>query len=464
MYRLDSFVKLLSKLTNKYNDLSQLKKNVLSGAIFSGLNILVTLISYPIYLKYLGVELYGVWVTLSVILTYGLLGEMGMGTAIMRSVAGEYAKKDILNISKYITTAIYLLLIPTILILGLLMVFNKNIAAFLKIQSVLLDSSSSLILGVGVLSIFCFYLNLIKGVLAGVGRMDIANYIYLICRILQIMIAVILLVSGYGVWGLYLSHIMFYIFAFSVSVYILFKHFSIIIFYPFLFNIAKCKELIKFGGVFMTGSIANMLVIPFNKIIIARYVGLSEVAYYQIATQVIFAVRGLFVKGLESIIPKISNVNKTNVGSKQSVLQVHAKCMKLIFFCAIPIFLFLFVFSNQILSIWLGEEFNIQISIILKILAIGWFFNALAVPDHYMFIGIGKVLYSASEKWVRLVLNFGIILFFILSNFPLTLTRVTLINCIGLIISAIWLKILFYMYKFTRNNMTGKNYVINSDY
>ncbi len=69
---------------------SQFKKNVLFGSIFSAINLLVALIAYPIYLKYLGPEKYGLWATVSVVLAFSQIGQLGIDTAVVKYVAGEY--------------------------------------------------------------------------------------------------------------------------------------------------------------------------------------------------------------------------------------------------------------------------------------------------------------------------------------------------------------------------------------
>jgi K+ transporter len=56
---------------------SQLRVNIFSGVAATMVNIIVMAIAYPIYLHFLGYEQYGVWLVLSVVLTFAQLGNLG---------------------------------------------------------------------------------------------------------------------------------------------------------------------------------------------------------------------------------------------------------------------------------------------------------------------------------------------------------------------------------------------------
>ena len=232
-----------------------------------------------------------------------------------------------------------------------------------------------------------------------------------------------------------------------VWVLILEHIYHIKVFNPSAFRKQKLIELIKFGGLLTTATVANMFVMPFNKVIIARYVGLSEVAYYEIAIKVVMSIRDLFVKSLEAILPKISEICGKSIESLQSVLSIHKKGLRFVLLFAFPLFLLIFIFTNPILKIWLGERFDMQIGTALRILLIGWFFNLLVVPDYFMFIGIGKVKYSVSEEWIRSIINVVVIMIMVFMSVEFTLGKVTFINSVSLISGTIFLKYIYFKFK-----------------
>ena len=64
-----------------------------SGTVLSAIDILITMASYPIYLKYLDAEMYGLWTIVSVVLTYSQLGQLRIGAALIKYAADNYWKK-----------------------------------------------------------------------------------------------------------------------------------------------------------------------------------------------------------------------------------------------------------------------------------------------------------------------------------------------------------------------------------
>jgi len=428
------------KIINEYNKLSQLKKNVFSGSVYSGVNIIITLLAYPIYLKYLGAEKYGLWATVSVVLSFSQLGQLRIEAAIIKYVSYEYGHKAFNAIKEYISTALYFLLIPSAIVIVISAIFKSEFAEFLKLKKIFLEDGTRLVFYVGLLSVFSFYVNAIRAIVVAIGRIDIANYIFLLGRILQILLAVSLLMLGVGVWSLYYGFLLSFIMPFLVCIFIIEYKYKIRIFDPLAFKIERCKKLLKFGGVLIVGTIAQLFVVPFNKIIIARYIGLSEVSYYQIALQVVMATRNLFARGLESILPKISEIHGKLNESIKSIIIIRKKAIIFILLFAFPIFLLLFTLANPLLNIWLGNEFDIQIAITLRILLIGWFFNVLAVPDYYMFLGIGKVGTSVSATCLKSMTNILLILGLLVLSIHLTLSKVVLVDSISLVMAVLFLK------------------------
>ena len=110
---------LLSKQKHIFS--SQLQLNMLSGPVSGGIGIVVSAVKFPLYIHFLGYNQYGVWLLLSTILTFAQMGLMGIGPAVIKLVAEEYSKKNIIAIQEYFVTA-----------LGLLMFASSGITLFIQ--------------------------------------------------------------------------------------------------------------------------------------------------------------------------------------------------------------------------------------------------------------------------------------------------------------------------------------------
>jgi O-antigen/teichoic acid export membrane protein len=135
---------------------SQLRLNIASGVIATVINTVVMAVGYPIYLHYLGYEKYGLWLVLSVVLTFAQLGNLGIGSAVTKLVAEEYGRGNVEAIQRYITTALVLLCLSGSVVLITILLFKGKIVATFKLSDANAQAVSSLVPYIAILSIYVF--------------------------------------------------------------------------------------------------------------------------------------------------------------------------------------------------------------------------------------------------------------------------------------------------------------------
>lgn len=403
-------------LFDRYKQLSLLKKNILSGSILAGTNIGLMLIAYPIYLKYLGTELYGLWATVSIIVFFSRLGDLGINNALIKYVAAEFGKGNYQKITEYSTTSILILIIPSILIILILFIFTTEIVTLLGLKASYVGHAEKLIPMIGLLSIFILFVELVKGILMGIGRVDISNYIFMSGQIIRVIISVGLIIGGFGIWSLFWGNALSSALIFLVYVYILRFAYKIKIFRLKSYTKNCAGELLRFGGTMFSARIVSMLMEPFNKVIISRYIGLAEVSYYEIGLRGATQLRSLYEMGLKAIMPRVSELQQKTSNFRQAVAKIHKKCLLFITLFALPVFIVLFILSNIVLSLWLRERYNPQISTALRWFLFSYFINLQIVPIYYIFMGIGKAKYCFLAHLITSASNIIIISILITMN------------------------------------------------
>ncbi len=84
---------------------SQLRVNIASGFVTTAVNVLLMVVSYPLYLHYLGYEKVGVWLLLSSVQNFAQLGVLGIGPALTKLVAEERGREDADGAQQYVSLA-----------------------------------------------------------------------------------------------------------------------------------------------------------------------------------------------------------------------------------------------------------------------------------------------------------------------------------------------------------------------
>ena len=182
---------------------SQLRLNMASGVVVTVINAVALMAAFPIYLHFLGYERYGVWLVLATVLSFARLGNLGIDQAVMKLVAEEYGRDDIEGIQRYVTTALALLCLSGSIVLIVVLVFKTHIIAAFNLSDENAKMVSWLLPYIGCLSIYVFLIQALNATLSGLGRMDLANYIKSVGRIVAVTVAAILLYTGRGMESLH---------------------------------------------------------------------------------------------------------------------------------------------------------------------------------------------------------------------------------------------------------------------
>lgn len=95
---------------------------LLSALFGRGISLLVSLISIPLTLRYLGAERYGAWVVLNTFFTWLVLADFGIGNSLINSLSEAYSQDDRKQAQRLVATAFWLMM-------GMMALFALGLAA-----------------------------------------------------------------------------------------------------------------------------------------------------------------------------------------------------------------------------------------------------------------------------------------------------------------------------------------------
>ncbi|UCG58758.1 MAG: oligosaccharide flippase family protein, partial [Phycisphaerales bacterium] len=262
---------------------SQLRINMFSGVAAAIVNGIVLAVAYPIYLHFLGYEEYGVWLVLAAVLSFAQLGNLGIGRAVMKLVAEEHGRGNVEGSQQYLMTAIAILVVTGMAVLAVILLFKSEIAGLFKLTGDNTRTVLWLLPYIGCLSIYVLVVQALNAAVSGVGRMDLANWTQSLGRIVAVTTASCLLYSGRGIESLLIGNTLSYALVHLVSMALLWRlaHMRLLR----LRNLSRrcCGRLFRFGFGVFGGSLLNMFLSPFNKLMLSRYAGVSAIPVYEIA-------------------------------------------------------------------------------------------------------------------------------------------------------------------------------------
>ncbi len=394
--------------------------------------------SYPVYLHYLGYEKYGIWLVLTAVLTLAQLGNLGIGQAVTKFVAEHHVRGETAAINKYVTTANLTLCISGIIVLVLILGLRIQIIGLFKLNPSNASLAMWLLPYVGVLSLYIFIVRTVGATLSGLGRIDLWNYSSAASRVIAVASSAALLYAGGGVESLLIAYFLseamshvFYIVVIRKIIRIRYWHIKD-------FDKQSLKNMIGLGSALMGGTLLNMLVTPFNKVMISRFIGVGSIPLYEIAYNAAMYIRNLVASGLGALTPEISALAGSSNIDVIRIRHIYNKSMKMIVFWGIPLFIVIYALATPLLELWLRQRYNSLLPMAFRIMLVGSFLSLLGIPAYYTIIGLGR---SGKIFLTHIILSGTNILFVCIIVFiaSLSVNSLAVASLMGMGLSSVYL-------------------------
>lgn len=415
---------------------SQLRRNMVSGVVYLAGNVIVLLVSYRVYIALLGYEELGLWFVLATVLTFAQLGNLGIRQALMKLVAEHVDDDDRTMVRELMGTATVILGAVALFICMAVSVLRAPIADAFGLSAREGALAQDILPWVALLSGYVLVVEVQSGVLSGAGRMDLSNYMTLGGRVLAFAGSVIGVMAGLGLWGLLIGNAVGWVAA----------HLAYIVAVRRLLRVGplclsdvrreRVKTLLGFGSPLMLGSVINMFLNPFNKLMISRYVGLSAVSVFELATQGANQVRGVAGAGLQALVPETSRLRASGGAGRERLRDLSKRISKLLLVGGGLAYAAMFLLGPFLFELWLGDKYVDSIAEVFRILLVGSFASLLAVPAYFLLLGAGWIGSCLAAYFVQSAINVVIVMTAYLVTGTLTIDVVAVGVGTGFVVSA----------------------------
>lgn len=277
------------------------KKNIALSFLLKGGSIIIGLILLPVTIKYINATQYGVWLTLSSIISWMSFFDVGLGNGLRNKLAEANALQQYKDSKIYVSTTYAILSIISICLFLIFLVFNRfiNWNAILNISH---PNSEMNRVALVVFSIFCiqFVTQIINTVLTAshvvakvslillVGQIVTLIGVYALIKFTQSSLMLLVLVNG-GVPVI--IQILASIWYYRTSL----KEFSPGIKFV---DFGHARELLGLGGIFFIIQIGALVLFQTDNIVITQLFGPSYVTTFNIA----YKLFSVFILGFNIII------------------------------------------------------------------------------------------------------------------------------------------------------------------
>ncbi|MCX6164390.1 MAG: oligosaccharide flippase family protein, partial [Ignavibacteriae bacterium] len=327
-----------------------LYKNSISGIIQLIISSLLTFIAIPLFIKHLGIELYGLFSVISIIGNLNIFINLGLNTTLMKFVS-EQGKNNESNLDIIVTLIVTCIALVPMTILTIY--FNRFILLnILNVPNGFFDIAKSLYLCLLISNFFMFLGQTFGSVIDSQQRIVITNVLQLIYNLMYWGFMLIALFAGYSLDVIGVAILLSSILWFILIVISFFKVWGKIEILNFKANFKRIsKKQIKYGFQIYASGLVSFFYEPLTKILISNFLGVKEVGFFDIALKVRNQFQGVVNKIYYPLFPYLAKT----VDFNKLRLIVHDLEQK-VFFVLPPILVSVIFCSSPFVNIWIGKD------------------------------------------------------------------------------------------------------------
>lgn len=377
--------------------------NIIFNLFGLGLPLVAGLYAIPILIHSLGLEKFGILSLSWMFIGYFSLFDMGLGRALTQATAVKIGLGQKESIPPLFWTAILLMTIVSFFGSWLLIFLaDRYILVFLKIPIELHQQTIASLYLLATSLPFVVTTTALCGQLEAVNRFAFINIARVILGIVTFLgpvfilpfttklndIVTVLLVARVAIWVMHLIYIF--------------------LVFPELKQISFQKELLKpllrFGGWLTVSNIIGPIMVYFDRFVIGALLSLVAVSYYTTPYEIISKLLLISAALLGVIFPIFARYQYRQKEDRRVLVKYYSRGEFLLAATMSTLILLIVNYSNMGLSLWLDEQFAINSSLVLNLLALGVYFNSIAQVSLALLQGVGRADLSAKAHLLEVVI------------------------------------------------------------
>jgi O-antigen/teichoic acid export membrane protein len=379
-----------------------LVRNAFYGGGARVITLAVGLIMTPYLLSRLGAERFGIWALVAVVTgAVGLL-DFSLRTAVVKFLAESVALGDRRVAGRILSTALLAYALFALLVGAAFFAAGSGLLSLFRIPPALAAETGR----VFTLGVAGYLLGTVLSVFPALcdahQRMDITNALGVVALLVGTALTVLAVEAGFGLPGVawaQLAGIALFHLACIGAARRLAGPLGLALHHVDRTCFAR---LFAFGWRLHVSAMCGVVNRQFDKLILARWAGLGVVGAYEVALRAAANLGSLQPYLAAALLPASSQMHAA--GRHDELLAVYRQSTRYLFLVGIPPFVFLALFSQPVVTAWLGAP-NPLAALILACLVPGYLVNSLSNAMAFVCQGVGQPGIQARQSALQLGLN-----------------------------------------------------------
>ena len=395
--------------------MASIKKNIVANLLGKIWGAALAILLIPQYIKYLGIESYGLVGFYGTLIGSMAVLDLGLSTTLNRELAKYKSENRLVKDIRNLTFSLECIYWSTGLFICFLIMFLSGFISshWVKVEHLPLTEVKRSVILMGAVIAFQWPISLYSGGLTGLEKQVLNNGITIIMTTLRAAGVIIILK--------YFSATLQSFFLWQVSIsllYVLVMRKSLWKALPFYnmkstFSKKQIKIIWRFAAG-MTGiSIVTFFLAQIDKIVLSKILTLTQFGYYTLAFTIATSITLIASPVSITFFPQFSKLIAG--GEQEELKRLYHQACKLISTCIFPICFVLIFFMKDILKIWTNNSVTTENTCLMtQILLSGSLLNSLMVMPYNLLIASGWTRFTIYQNSIAAIIL--VPLLFLLTN------------------------------------------------
>ncbi len=372
---------------------ARIVRNTVSNSLSFAFLFISNLFLLPFIVHNLGDIYYGnIWVIIGALTAYMGLIDLGTGMAFVKFISQYYTKGDRTSLQEVVNTGVAFYLAVGAVLMLVAWFFGEGILKLVGVPPAVMDDAV-FVLRIGMLVfVIANVVSPLTSVLVGIQRMDINSYVSIGTQTISIMGTIFVLLSGYGVRGLILNNLVIVLLNASCLSWLAFRLVPVLKLGVRHCRMSMVRRFLGYGTNLQVSKLAQVILFQTDRILCLRFFGASTATYYDIGARLNSAGRAVGFLSVSALVPVVAELDALE--HREKIMTLYRRGSKYIAVVASFLFLFIGVFAQQIVRVWFWDDKYLASVAVIRVLAIGYFFNIMTGVASSLAAGLGKTEYD----------------------------------------------------------------------
>ena len=365
----------------------QIIKNVGSSWFALGVNILVGIFLSPFILHHIGDAAFGIWVLIFSVTGYYGIFDFGIRSSIIRYVSKYTATRDVDEVSRLISTAMFTYACVGAMSIVLTLVGCLYVDQVFHIAPGFKSDARWLLLVVGGSVALGFPLGVFGGMLEGLQKFYILNWTNIVSSLLRVVLIVFYLNRGAGLVTVALITVGLPLFASFVRAAVALRFLPVTFSWKYVDRRAF-RDMANYSGVTFMILVASRLRFKTDALVIGTFLSSAAITYFYAGSRLV-DYGGDVVSSLAQIFVPMSSQSDA-AGNMDRLRKIFIAGNRACAFTTLPMTAVFIILGKSIIEVWVGKKYVAQGYAVLLTLIVPYTLMLVQSASSRVLFGMGK--------------------------------------------------------------------------